>query len=80
MESDCASSREGILTRQLVRDLTRKCFGVNVAIISPRGNDIIGSLAVNGVFLPLRKILFEGTTPMQGFDTRDSLFYNLKNG
>jgi hypothetical protein len=49
-------------------------FGVNDAIIGPRGNDVIGSLAVNGVLLPLRKILFEGTTPMQGFDARDGLF------
>jgi hypothetical protein len=52
----------------------QKMFGVNDAIIGPRGNDVIGSLAVNGVLLPLRKILFEGTTPMQGFDARDGLF------
>jgi hypothetical protein len=62
------------LTRQLVRDLTRKYFGVNDAIIIPRGNDVIGSLAANDVLLPLRKILFEGTTPMQGFDALDGLF------
>jgi hypothetical protein len=49
-------------------------FGVNDAIIGPRGNDVIGSLAVNGVLLPLRKILFEGTTPMQGFDACNGLF------